>query len=139
MIVLNNNNGKVYMNSINLFMDTDCTCRNLLECIYNLSSSDIDILILLLRSEEPLTLEILSKQMRKDKGTVFRSLQKLVSIGFCVKENRNLRGGGQYHVYHAASIDLIEKATEHRLKEIQKSLSKLIRRFKEDIQQMIEQ
>lgn len=127
------------MRSINLFMDTDCTCKNLLECVYNLSSSDIDILIVLLRSKEPLTLEILSKQMRKDKGTVFRSLQKLVSIGFCVKENRNLRGGGQYHIYRTASIDMIERATEHRIKEIQKSLSKLIRRFKEDIQQMIEQ
>jgi predicted transcriptional regulator len=56
----------------------------------------------------------------------------------CEREQKS-RGGGQYHVYHAASIDLIEKATEHRLKEIQKSLSKLIRRFKEDIQQMIEQ
>jgi predicted transcriptional regulator len=127
------------MRSINLFMDTDCTCKNLLECVYNLSSSDIDILIVLLRSKEPLTLEILSKQMRKDKGTVFRSLQKLVSIGFCVKENRNLRGGGQYHIYRTVSIDMIERATEHRIKEIQKSLSKLIRRFKEDIQQMIEQ
>jgi predicted transcriptional regulator len=120
-------------------MDTDCTCKNLLECIYNLSPLDLDTLIILLRSEEPLTLEIISKRLGKDKGTVFRSLQKLVSIGFCMKESRNLRGGGQYHTYRATSIDIIERATEYRLKEIQKSLSKLIKRFKEDIQQMIEQ
>jgi predicted transcriptional regulator len=120
-------------------MDTDCTCKNLLECLYNLSSSDLDILVALLRSKEPLTLEIISKQLKKDKGTIFRSLQKLVSIGFCVKESRNLRSGGQYHTYRATSIDIIESATEHRLKEIQKSLSRLIKRFKEDIQQMIDQ
>ena len=127
------------MRSINLFMDTDCTCKNLLECLYNLSASDLDILVILLKSKEPLTLEIISKQLRRDKGTIFRSLQKLVSIGFCVKESRNLRSGGQYHTYRATSIDIIERATEHRLKEIQKSLSRLIKRFKEDIQQMIEQ
>lgn len=127
------------MKFINLFMDTDCTCKNLLECLYNLSASDLDILVTLLRSKEPLTLEIISKQLGKDKGTIFRSLQKLVSIGFCIKGSRNLRSGGQYHIYRAASIDIIEKATEHRLKEIQKSLSRLIKRFKDDIQQMIEQ
>jgi predicted transcriptional regulator len=127
------------MRSINLFMDTDCTCKNLLECLYNLSPSDLDILVTLLRSKEPLTLEIISKQLGKDKGTIFRSLQKLVSISFCVKESRNLRNGGQYHTYRATSIDIIERATEYRLKEIQKSLSTLLKRFKEDIQQMIEQ
>jgi predicted transcriptional regulator len=127
------------MRSINLFMDTDCTCKNLLECLYNLSPSDLDILVTLLRSKEPLTLEIISKQLGKDKGTIFRSLQKLVSISFCVKESRNLRNGGQYHTYRATSIDIIERTTEYRLKEIQKSLSTLLKRFKEDIQQMIEQ
>ncbi len=127
------------MRSINLFMDTDCTCKNLLECLYNLSHSDLDILVTLLRTKEPLTLEIISKQIGKDKGTIFRSLQKLVSIGFCVKESRNLRNGGQYHTYRATSIDIIERATEHRLREIQKSLSTLIKRFRGDIQQMIEQ
>jgi predicted transcriptional regulator len=120
-------------------MDTDCTCKNLLECLYNLSNSDLDILVILLRTKEPLTLEIISKRLGKDKGTIFRSLQKLVSIGFCVKESRNLRNGGQYHTYRATSIDIIERATEHRLKEIQKSLSRLLKRFKGDIQQMIEQ
>ena len=110
----------------------------MLECLYNLSASDLDILVTLLKSKEPLTLEIISKQLRRDKGTIFRSLQKLVSIGFCVKESRNLRSGGQYHTYRATSIDIIEN-TEHRLKEIQKSLSRLIKRFKDDIQQMIEQ
>ena len=129
----------INVRSVNLFMDTDCTCKNLLECLYNLSASDLDILVILLRSKEPLTLEIISKQLGKDKGTIFRSLQKLVSIGFCVKESRNLRSGGQYHTYRATSIDIIEGVTEHRLKEIQKSLSRLIKRFKEDIQQMIEQ
>src|SRR5918995_5491503 len=129
----------VNLRSINLFMDTDCTCKNLLECLFNLSSSDLDILVILLRSKEPLTLEVISRQLRKDKGTIFRSLQKLVSIGFCVKESRNLRNGGQYHTYRATSIDIIERATEYRLKEIQKSLSTLLKRFKEDIEQMIEQ
>ena len=127
------------MRSINLLLDTDCTCKNLLQCLYDLSSSDLDILIRLLRSKEPLTLETISKQMGRDKGTIFRSLQKLVSIGFCVKESRNLRSGGQYHTYRSPSIDTIEKTTEHRLKEIQRSLSGLMRRFKEDIQQVIEQ
>ena len=126
----------INVRSINLFIDIG-PCKNLLECLYNLSSSDLDILVALLRSKEPLTLEIISKQLKKDKGTIFQSLQKLVSIGFCVKESRNLRSGGQYHTYRATSIDIIESATEHRLKEIQKSLSRLIKRFKGDIQQII--
>ena len=55
----------INVRSVNLFMDTDCTCKNLLECLYNLSSSDLDILVALLRSKEPLTLEIISKAVKK--------------------------------------------------------------------------
>jgi predicted transcriptional regulator len=115
----------------------DSSCEDIFACLYNLSTSEINLLTILLKSKESLTLEDLTNKISKDKGTVFRSLQKLVSLDLCTKESRTLKGGGYYHVYSALDIDIIEKNTELRIREIQKSLNKIMRKFRSNIEEMI--
>ena len=62
------------------------TLRDLFIYLYDLSPLDLDILFLLIKEKKAMTLEQISTIADRDKSTTFRSLQKLVSLGICVKE-----------------------------------------------------
>ena len=119
--------------SLNLIITANATCKDLLSCLYDLSSSDMALLTLLLRRAKPQALDDLAAYMGRDRGTVFRSLQKLVSLGFCTKQTVNLKEGGYKHLYNATGIEQIENNAEHRVKEIQSSLNRLMKKFSQDI------
>jgi len=103
-----------------------------------LSCSDIQVLAILLRAKDQngLTLEYLRRHVNRDKGTVFRSLQKLVGLGFSTKHKRTLNQGGYYHVYAAADVNTIEKNVNQRITEIQSSLNRIKRKFRTDIEKI---
>ncbi|HET7345133.1 MAG TPA: helix-turn-helix domain-containing protein [Nitrososphaeraceae archaeon] len=124
-------------NSINMLTQVDSSCEDIFACLYNLSTSEINLLTILLKSKKPLTLEELSNKISRDKGTVFRSLQKLVSLDLCTKESKTLKGGGYYHLYSAVDIDTIEKNIELRIREIQRSLNRIVKKFRNDIEKKI--
>jgi predicted transcriptional regulator len=94
------------------------------------------MLTILLKQKKPRTLDEIARIADRDRGTAFRILQKLVSLGFCTKETMTPKEGGYYHLYSATSIDAIERATEQRVKEIQQALDLLMKKFREDIKQM---
>lgn len=122
--------------SFSVIVMDNATCKDLLSCLYDLSSSDIALLAILLRKSTPQTLDDLADSMDRDRGTIFRSLQKMVSLGFCTKQTANLKEGGYKHLYNAASIEHIERNAEHRVKEIQSSLTRLMKKFSQDIRNM---
>jgi predicted transcriptional regulator len=122
--------------SLNVLTGVNASCKDLFTCLYDLSASDITMLTALLRENKPKTLDELAKIVDRDRGTAFRTLQKLVSIGFCIKETMTLKEGGYYHLYRPARVDDIEKRTEQRVREIQQSLDLLIKKFRQDIKQM---
>jgi len=122
--------------SLSIITANNATCKDLLSCLYDLSSSDMTILALLLREGKPKTLDELANSMDRDRGTVFRSLQKLVSLGFCTKQTVNLKEGGYKHLYNTAGIEQIERNAEQRIEEIQSSLGRLMKKFRQDIRSM---
>jgi predicted transcriptional regulator len=126
--------------SISILTHLDSSCEDLFACLYNLSSSDLNLLRILLKyktQKEGFTLDSLAKQTNKDKGTIFRSLQKLVVLGFCTKHVKIPKEGGYYHVYKAVDINAIEKSVDYRIKEVQQSLNRIRKRFGEDIKRMV--
>ena len=94
--------------SIRLLTRADCSCSDVFSCLFCLSPPEIDLLNILLKSDKELTLENLANRLRRNKGTVFRALQKLVSLNLCDKGAKTRGAGGYYHVYAAADIDAIE-------------------------------
>src|SRR5215831_10715619 len=97
--------------SIRLLTKADCSCNDVFSCLYCLSPSEIDLLIILLKSKKELTLVNLAGRLRRNKGTVFRALQKLVSLNLCNKSAKSREAGGYYHVYEAVDIDTLENST----------------------------
>jgi predicted transcriptional regulator len=116
------------------------TVKDLFIQLYDLSPPELDILFLLIsrgNGEPPMTLDEISQEMDRDRSTTFRSLQKLVTIGLLVKETRTIKDGGYFHVYSAVDRETFKKETERKVKELQKSLDRLLKKFESDMQQAI--
>jgi predicted transcriptional regulator len=127
---------------INALTRINSTVRDLFIYLYNLSPLELDILLTLItqssnNNKNFMTLEELTQKLDRDKSTVFRSLQKLVSLGICLKETRTIKEGGLYHVYSAIDIESFKLETEKRVKELEKSFNRILKKFEADIQTMI--
>jgi predicted transcriptional regulator len=113
------------------------TIKDLFIYLYDLSSLDLDLLLIMVKNKQPLALDELSKKVDRDKSTVFRSLQKLVGLGICMKETRTVKEGGYYHLYSAIDMEAFRAETEKRVKELEQSIHRLLRKFEEDMDKAI--
>jgi predicted transcriptional regulator len=109
------------------------TLKDLFIYLYDLSPLELDMLYILIRNKKSMTLEELAKKVDRDKSTVFRSLQKLVGLGICNKETKTLKEGGYYHAYSAIDIESFKIETEKRVKELEDSFHRLLKKFEQDI------
>jgi len=78
-----------------------------------------------------------SKETDRDRSTTFRSLQKLVGLGLCVKETKTIKEGGYFHVYSVVDMETFRAETERRVKDLQKSLDRLLKKFEGEMQKAI--
>ena len=117
----------------------NATVKDLFIQVYDLSPPELDILFMLIsrEKEEPMTLDEVAKAMDRDRSTTFRSLQKLVSLGLLVKETKTIKDGGYFHVYSAVDRETFKRETERKVKDLQKSLDRLLKKFESDMQQAI--
>ncbi|HET7149483.1 MAG TPA: helix-turn-helix domain-containing protein [Candidatus Nitrosopolaris sp.] len=113
------------------------TVKDLFIYLYDLSPLDLDLLFILIKNKKPMTLEELAKRVDRDKSTVFRCLQKLVGLGICTRETRTLKEGGYYHAYSGIDIESFKMETEKRVKELEESFHRLLRKFEEDMVKVI--
>jgi len=109
------------------------TVKDLFIYLYDLSPLELDLLFILIKNKKSMTLEELAKKVDRDKSSVFRSLQKLVGLGICIKETKTLKEGGYYHAYSAIDIESFKIETEKRVKELEDSFHRLLRKFEEDM------
>jgi predicted transcriptional regulator len=115
----------------------NATIKDLLVQLYDLSPLDVELLFLLIKSKKPLTLEQLTQKSDRDKSTAFRSLQKLVGLGICIKETKTQKEGGYYHEYSAVDIETFKAETQKRIEELQKSFDRFMKKFEDDIRKAI--
>ena len=126
--------------SINSLTRMNATVKDLFIQLYDLSPLDLDILFMLIskKNDGPMmTLDQISKEADRDRSTTFRSLQKLVTLGLLIKESKTIKEGGYVHVYSVVDMDTFKMETEGRVKNLQKSLERLLKRFESDMQEAI--
>jgi predicted transcriptional regulator len=114
------------------------TIKDLFIYIYDLSPLDLDILFLLIKNKKAMSLEDIVKEIDRDKSTVFRSLQKLVTLGICFKETKTIKEGGYYHVYSSIDVKAFKIQTEKKVKELEASFHRLLRKFEDNMQEIVE-
>ncbi len=114
------------------------TIKDLLTNIFDLSPLEVELLLFLIaNNDRELTLDALSKETNRDKSTALRSLQKLVNLGICTKDTKTMKGGGYYHTYNAIDRKSFRIITERKVKEIQQSFDRLLKRFEHDLDQQV--
>lgn len=124
---------------INTLTRMNATVKDLFIQLYDLSPLDLDILFMLIskKNDEPMTLDQISKEADRDRSTTFRSLQKLVGLGLCIKDTKTIKEGGYYHVYSVVDMKTFKMETERRVRDLQKGLERLLKKFESDMQQAI--
>jgi predicted transcriptional regulator len=114
------------------------TIKDLFTNIFDLSPLEVDLVLFLIANNDTyMTLEELAKETNRDKSTVFRSLQKLVALGICIKETKTMKGGGYYHTYGAIDVKSFKIIMEKKVNEIQQSFDRLLKRFEHDLEQQL--
>jgi predicted transcriptional regulator len=111
----------------------NASLRDLIMSLYDLSPLEFDLLFALIARKKAVALDDLSKEVDRDKTTVFRCLQKLVNLRICEKETKTLKEGGWYHVYAAIDVSAFKLETEKRVKEIKESFDGLLSKFETDL------
>ncbi len=124
---------------INTLTRMNATVKDLFIQLYDLSSLDLEILFMLIskKNDEPMTLDQISREADRDRSTTFRSLQKLVGLGLCIKDTKTIKEGGYYHVYSVVDMKTFKMETERRVRDLQKGLERLLKKFESDMQQAI--
>ena len=83
-------------------------CEDVIKCVFDLNSLDVEVYKILQKMGKERADEI-AKEMKKDRSTVYRSLQKLNCCGVCEKETKYLEKGGYYHIYSCNDISETKK------------------------------
>lgn len=63
-------------------------CNDLIKCVFDLNELDLKVYKKLKKKGESRA-EILAKHLKRERSTVYRSLQKLTCCGLCIKNNKN--------------------------------------------------
>ncbi len=115
-------------------LDTEAdSCGDLVRCMYNLTDLDMEVLRRLM-TEGSARAEDLADELKRDRSTVYRSLQKLVACQSVAKETRSLDRGGYFHVYTAVPKDVLRERLEHCIEDWHDRLLEMLGRFDEDIE-----
>jgi predicted transcriptional regulator len=113
------------------------TVKDLFTQLYGLSHLELELLLLLYKKKQPMTLDEISQETDRDRTTVFRSLQKLVNEGICNKDTKTIKDGGYYHTYSAIDMETFQLETEKRVNELKNSLDRILNKFKDDLKNAI--
>lgn len=106
-----------------------------------MSCVDLEVYVALLK-KNPSTIEEISELIRKDKSTVYKSLQKLLEKGLAERDYRILRSGGYRYLYKPVPFrefkEQMLRAVENWSRTLMESISELEKMDKARIQKALE-
>jgi len=106
------------------------TCHDLVQCAFSLAEFEVEVYYQLSQSG-PLRADELAAKMRKDRSTVYRSLQKLMTCGMVYRETKSIVRGGYFHVYKAIGKDLLRERLERCVNDWYSHMQEVLSRFGE--------
>ena len=107
-------------------------CDDVLECTFDLNKADVEV-YRKLKEMGTSRVEELAHKLNKDRSTVYRSLQKLVSCEICIKETRTIEKGGYYHVYYCNDIKKVKEKMKVCIDEWYQRMEDTLTRFEKEM------
>ena len=83
-------------------------CEDIIKCVFDLNVLDLNVYKKLKETGES-TVDTLTKKLKKERSTIYRSLQKLTLCGLCIKKTNTIDTGGYYHTYLCTDVKLAKK------------------------------
>ena len=108
------------------------SCKDIVQCAFSLNDFEVEVFRAAAKWG-PLRADDLADKIGKERSTVYRALQKLMSCGMCFRETKSLDKGGYYHVYSAVSKEVLRKKMEHCVEEWNKRMQDALARFDEHL------
>lgn len=97
----------------------------ILKCAFDVTCFEMEIYTTLLK-KNPMTVEDLSEILKKDKSTVYKSLQRLLEKGLIERDYRILRSGGYRYLYKPIPFEDFKVKMTKALEQLTKSLTEFI-------------
>ncbi|WP_049986028.1 helix-turn-helix domain-containing protein [Halobellus rufus] len=113
----------------------DMECEGLLECFHGLKQLDKQCFQVLVRANEPLTVDEVADIVERERSTAYRSIQRLLQSGFIQKEQVNYEQGGYYHVYSPTDPEKISDSMQRMLNDWYAKMGQLIQEFEDKYEQ----
>ncbi|KYH26404.1 HTH-type transcriptional regulator lrs14 [Halalkalicoccus paucihalophilus] len=118
-------------NSMSEMLRQDMQCEGLLECFHDLKEIDKNVFRMLNETEDPLTVDEIADRIDRERSTAYRSVQRLLQVGFIQKEQINYEQGGYYHVYRPRDAEEIAQEMQRMLNDWYAKMGQLIGEFSE--------
>ena len=120
------------MVSLSSLTRSSAKCADLLSCFLDLNDLEVRLFYTVI-ARSGITLDELADSLGKDRSTVFRNLQKLVSLGIIYKDMFSLDHGGRIARYFPNDISEIRRVVEDRVNNLKKSMDAFLLDFEEQI------
>ena len=121
------------------YLRQDMECEGLLECLYGLKSLDRDCYLVLVETEEPLTVDAIAERVDRERSTVYRAVQRLLKAGVVQKDQINYDQGGYYHVYYPADPAEVTDRMQRKLNDWYAQMGTLIQEFENRYDDRVDQ
>ncbi len=108
------------------------SCQDIIQCAFNLNEFEIEVYKSVLKAGLVRADELADK-MSRDRSTVYRALQKLITCGMCFRETKNLEKGGYYHVYGAIDRETLKKRLEVCVEDWPSRMKRALAKFDDNI------
>ena len=95
--------------------------RCVIKCALDLNCFDMDVYSELLKKGQA-TVDELAETFKKDKSTVYKSLQNLLEKGIVTREYRILRSGGYKYIYKPAPFEKFKETVSRSINQWVKTL-----------------
>ncbi len=106
------------------------TCHDLVQCAFSLAGFEVEVYYQLSQSG-PLRADELAVKIGKDRSTVYRALQKLMTCGMVYRETKSIERGGYFHVYKAIDKELLRGKLERCVDDWYAHMQEVLSKFGE--------
>lgn len=105
-------------------------CKDLVQCAFSLNEFEVEVFNRLTEAGAKRA-DDLADIICKDRSTVYRALQKLMTCGMCFRETKSIERGGYYHVYQAISGDELKHKLEQCVEDWHGRMQQVLAKFED--------
>jgi predicted transcriptional regulator len=105
-------------------------CQDLVQCAFSLNEFEVEVFNRLNEGGAKRA-DDLADLMGKDRSTVYRALQKLMTCGMCFRETKSMERGGYFHMYRAISRDELKEKLERCVEDWYQRMQQVLAKFAE--------